>query len=258
MATRFDECVQAGASRQFPQPDLAHASMPHPRVFTPSILFLMAVTRSPVAGQNIPSPYAPVEHSQAFAVFAGKSDLNPGRLGLGPQNATTAGGQYTVAFGPMNLDVDGTLFMSTRDVLDVSRPVDDRSLGTTDIDIFLFDLRLRLNLTGPRAWHGLQPFIAFGGGAGFPVSTDRRLETNAEMPPDEWYEFGRSFIGTLAGGANFHVHDRVSIRVEGVMNLWKIATPAGWKTVAADPLSENPESEWVAARTIRVGLAWRF
>ena len=219
----------------------------------------MAVTRSPVAGQNIPSPYAPVEHSQAWAVFVGKSDLNPGRLGLGPQNATTAGGRYAVAVGSaINLDVGGTLFMSTRDVLDVSRPVDDRSLGTTDIGVLLFDLGLRVNLTGQKAWHGLQPFIVFGGGVGFPVSTDHLLETNSDMPPDEWYEFGTRFTGTLAGGANFHLHDRVSLRVDGVMNLWKIVTPVGWQTVVVDPLGENPKGEWVAARTVRVGLAWRF
>ena len=219
----------------------------------------MALTLSPVAGQVIPSSYAPVEHSQAWAISVGKSDLNPGQLGLGPQNATTAGGRYGVAAGSaINFDADATLFRSTRDVLDVSRPVDDRSLGTTDIDILLFDLRLRVNLTGQRTWHGLQPFIAFGGGVGFPVSIDHLLETNSDMPLDEWYEFGTRFTGTLAGGVNFHVHDKVSLRVDGVMNLWKIVTPVGWQTVAVDPLGENPEGEWVAARTVRVGLAWRF
>ena len=234
--------------------------MPHPRLVGPFILFLIAIARSTAAGQNIPSPYTFIEYSQEWAVFRGKSDLNPGQLGLGPQDANTYGGRYAVAFGgALNLDVDGTLVYSTRDVLDVSRPVDDRSLGRTDLNILLFDLKLRINLTGQRAWHGLQPFIMFGGGVAFPAPTeDRTLELDSDMPEDEWYEFGTRFAGSFGGGVNFHVSNRISLRLDGVMNLWKITTPVGWQTVAADPLGENPAGEWVSIKTIRVGAAWRF
>ena len=223
-------------------------------------MFLIAIARSTAAGQNIPSPYTFIEYSQAWAVFRGKSDLNPGQLGLGPQDANTYGGRYAVAFGgALNLDVDGTLVYSTRDVLDVSRPVDDRSLGRTDLNILLFDLKLRINLTGQRAWHGLQPFIMFGGGVAFPALTeDRTLELDSDMPEDEWYEFGTRFAGSFGGGVNFHVSNRISLRLDGVMNLWKITTPVGWQTVAADPLGENSAGEWVSIKTIRVGAAWRF
>ena len=233
--------------------------MPHPKLVATLILFLIAVARSSAAAQNIPSPYTFIEHSQAWAVFGGKSDANPGQLGLGPQDANTYGGRYAVAFGgALNLDADGTLFFSTRDVLDVSRPVEDRSLGRTDFNVLLFDLRLRLNLTGQRAWHGLQPFIAFGGGLAISILTNRVLELDSDMRRDEWYDFGKRFTGTLAGGLNFHIYNKISLRVDGVMNLWKITTPLGWRTVAADPLSENPAGEWVSIRTIRVGAAWRF
>ena len=78
------------------------------------------------------------------------------------------------------------------------------------------------------------------------------------MPTDEWYEFGTRFVGTFGGGANFYVHDKISLRVDGVMNLWKITTPVGWQTVAADPLGENPDGEWISVKSIRVGIAWRF
>lgn len=232
--------------------------MRHPRLLAPSILLLLAVARSTAAGQNIPSPYTFIEHSQTWAIFGGKSGTNPGQLGLGPRDATAVGGRYGVAFGgAMNLDIDGILFMSTRDVLDVSKPVDDRSLGRTDLDIFLIDLKLRLNLTGQRAWHGLQPFVAFGGGVALPTFTDRVLETLSEMPLDQWYEFGTRFAASLSGGVNFHVSSKISLRVDGVMNLWKIQTPVGWRTIDVDPLGENIDSEWVSVKTIRVGAAWR-
>jgi hypothetical protein len=233
-------------------------SMPHLKLLAPSILLFVAVAHSEAVGQSVSSPYTFIEYGQAWAVFAGKSDLNPGQLGLGPRDATTFGGRYAVAFSAMNLDIDGTYFMSKRDVLDVSRPADDRFLGKTDIDLVLLDLRLRLNLTGQRAWHGLQPFILFGGGLAFATSTERFLEVSALMPEDEWYDFGKAFAGTFGAGASFHLSSKISLRLDGVVNLWKVSTPVGWLTVENDPNGENLEDEWVSARTIRLGAAWRF
>ena len=233
--------------------------MPHLRFLALSILFSIAVVSSPAAGQTIPSPYTYIEYSKEWAVFAGKSDINPGQLGLGPQNATTVGGRWAVASGgTLSFEVSGTLFMATREVRDVSKPVDDRVLGVSDIDVGLLDLRLRLNLTGGRAWHGLQPFIIFGVGVAGPLSVDRALEGLADMPTDEQFAFGTRFAGTVGGGANFHVSNKISLRLEGVMNLWKVKTPVEWLTVDVDPNSENPKDEWVSAKSITLGASWRF
>ncbi len=233
--------------------------MPHPKIVTPLILFLIGVVNSTAAGQTISSPYSFIEHSQAWALFAGKANLNPGQLGLGPQDGSVGGGRYTAAFGgTMSLDVDGTVFLSSRDVLDASSPVDDRFLGTTDFNFALFDVKLRLNLTGQRTWHGLQPFVSFGVGLALPVFTDRTLELDTDMPRDEWYEFGTRFAGTFGGGVNYYVSDRLSVRLDGIMALFKIATPLGWRTTANDPLGENPDGEWVSSTSFRLGAAWRF
>jgi len=233
--------------------------MPHLKLVVPSILLLSAAAHSTAAGQSIPSPYTFIEHGQAWAIFAGKSDLNPGQLGLGPHDGTTFGGRYAVAFGgALNLDIDGTLFRSKRDVLDVSRPEDDRSLGRTDFNIALIDMRLRINLTGQRAWRRLQPFVLFGGGLALATYTDHVLELTMDMPEDEWYNFGTRFTGTFGGGTSFHLADKVSLRLDGVVNLWKIATPVGWLTVDNDPDGNNTEGEWVSAKTLRLGVAWRF
>ncbi len=40
--------------------------------------------------------------------------------------------------------------------------------------------------------------------------------------------------------------------------LLKIKTPVGWLTVIADPDSENPQGEWVSAKSITLGASWRF
>ena len=233
--------------------------MPHLRFVSLSVVFFIVVARSTAAGQNIPSSYTFIEHSKEWTLFGGKSDINPGQLGLGPHSATLVGGRYAVAFGgAMGFDISAAMFMSTRDVLDVSRPVDDRLLGTSDLSLALLDVRLRLNLTGQRAWRGLQPFVTFGGGVVAPIATPRFLEMSSEIPNDEWYAFGRRFAGAFGGGANFHVTNKISLRVDGVMNLWKIATPVGWLTTEANPLGEHPEGEWVSAKSITLGASWRF
>ena len=233
--------------------------MPHPKFVALSILFSVAVVGSPVAGQTIPSPYTFIEYSQEFAVFAGKSFISPGSLGLGPRDAITFGGRYSIAFtGAMSVDISGTLFKSKRDVRNVSLPEDDRVLGRSDIDIGLFDVKLRLNLTGGRTWHNLQPFLAFGAGLAFPFSDDRRIEKVSFMPGTEWYSFGTRFAGTFGGGINYHISRKISFRLETSVNLWKVETPVGWLTLDNDPLRQFPLSEWVSATSILLGASWRF
>ena len=233
--------------------------MPHLKFVALSILFSIAAGSSPATGQTIPSPYAFIEHSKEWAVFAGKSFISPGSLGLGPQDATTFGGRFSVGFaGAMSVDLSGTVFKSKRDVRDVSRPENDRVLGRSDIDIVLFDAKLRLNLTGGRTWHKLQPFLAFGAGIAFPFSTDRRIEQVSLMPGQEWYFFGTRFAGTFGGGINYHLSRKISLRLETMVNLWKVETPVGWLTLDNDPLREFPLSEWVAATSILLGASWRF
>ncbi len=233
--------------------------MPHLKFVAMSILFSIAVGSVPAAGQTIPSPYTFIEHSNEWAVFAGKSFINPGSLGLGPRDAIIFGGRFSAGFaGAMSADISGTVFKSNRDVLDISRPEDDRVLGRSDIDIVLFDVKLRLNLTGGRMWHNLQPFLAFGAGIAFPFSTDRGIEQVSFMPGDEWYFFGTRFAGTFGGGINYHLSRKISLRLEAVVNLWKVDTPVGWLTLDNDPLREFPLSEWVSAKPILLAASWRF
>ena len=233
--------------------------MPHLKFVALTILFSVAAVGSPAAGQTIPSPYTFIEHSQEWAVFAGKSFISPGSLGLGPRDAITFGGRYSVAFtGTMAVDLSGTFFNSKREVRDVSKPEDNRVLGRSDIDFALFDVKLRLNLTGGRTWHKLQPFLSFGAGIAFSFFTDRVIEQVSFMPSPEWYSFGTRFTGMFGGGVNYHLSRKISLRLETVVNLYKVNTPEAWLTLVNDPLREFPLGEWVSAIPILLGASWRF
>ena len=232
--------------------------MPHPKLAL-SILFFCVVTPSIAVGQSISSPYRFVEHAQEWSLFSGKTDMNPGQLGLGPRDATAFGGRYAVAFaGAGALDIYGTFFKAARNVLDVSPPAEDRLIGRTDFNAILLDVRLRINLTGQRTWRGLQPYFSFGGGVATTTSVNRVLEISADLPSDEWFSFGPVFSGVLSVGTNYHISDKISLRLEADMALWKIGTPVGWLTVEANPLGEHPQEEWVSGKSILLGLAWRF
>ena len=121
-----------------------------------------------------------------------------------------------------------------------------------------FDVLLRLNLTGARMWHNLQPFLAFGAGIAFPFSTKRGIEQASFMPGDEWYFFGTRFAGKFGGGINYHLSRKISFRLETMVHLWKVETPVGWLTLDNDPLREFPLGEWVAPTSILLGASWRF
>ena len=78
------------------------------------------------------------------------------------------------------------------------------------------------------------------------------------MPGQEWYFFGTRFAGTFGGGINYHLSRKISLRLETMVNLWKVETPVGWLTLNNDPLREFPLSEWVAATSVLLGASWRF
>ena len=233
--------------------------MPHAKLLALSILFSIGMVRSPASAQTIPSPYTYIENHQELAFFVGKSKVDAGKLELGPRDSDTFGARYSVSLGgAISVDVSGTLFNSTRLIQDVRRPIDDRTIDRGDIDLLLFDVRIRLNLTGRRMWHGFQPFLTFGAGAAFPYLVDNGAEEVAFMDAADRYFFGVRFTGTTSGGTTFHVSRRLSLRVEGMLNLWQIKTPMGWFSFDNDPLHLFSESEWVTAQSIMLGTSWRF
>lgn len=213
---------------------------------------------APALAQDIPSSYRFVEHSQEAGLFVGVASLNAGQLGLGPKSADVFGGRYSVSFGSaLAFEGDATYFRGTRDVIDIRADVDERVLGESPIDLVAIEARFRLNLTGQRTWRRLQPFLAVGGGMALSGNIERTLEDEASVPILDRYDFGSKFIASLTVGTHLHLTSRLVLRVDGVMNLWKVSTPSGWLTTEVD-LGTVPEDEWVSAHNLSLGASWRF
>ena len=232
--------------------------MQNPRKIFFLLLGATLIYYTPATSQDITSPYSFVKNRQEGGIFIGSTILDAGQFGLGPKSAYIYGGRYSVAVGSaIAFEGSGTIFKGKRDVIDIRRNDNEQIIGQSTIDLVLFDAKLKLNLTGQRTWRGLQPFIALGGGMALSSSLERSLERAANIPIEYQYNFGSKFVGTLAAGLNFHLSSKIMMRLDGVMNIWKIVTPPGWLTTAAD-LGTIAGDEWVSAQNLSIGASWRF
>jgi hypothetical protein len=206
--------------------------------------------------QDIPSAYHFVETHQEGALFAGYTSFSTGRFGFGPKSVRTAGGRYTVQLsGPLALEGDASVLSGTRDVIDPDREEGARAVGEADVLLGSVDARFVLTLTGDRTWHRLAPFLSAGGGMIFDLSAND--PTDEKLLPEDRFDFGSSFLGTLGAGSRLYLTDRFTLRGEGVFSLDKIDTPPGF----SDPdrgFASVQEGEWVSGLHLTLSLGYRF
>jgi hypothetical protein len=234
------------------------------RAFSPSAVATLALAfaaslLAPRAalGQTVPSPYAFIETRHEVSVFAGMATDDRGTLQLGPGGGAMLGARYGFELtGPFAVEGGITLLASDREVYDPSVPTPDPELlGVADVRIALFDARARLNLTGPRTWHGLAPFLFGGVGAAVELSGESDLD--AELDPNMVFEFGSTFVGSFGGGVRWLVGERVGVRLDGGLEFWRISHPLDFR-LREESEEAVPASEWSQWIGLTVGATYRF
>jgi hypothetical protein len=220
-----------------------------------SLAGLLAAQMSAHA-QSIPSSYRFIDQSQGAGLFAGYISTTKGTVGLGPKAGPTAGARYSIRVsGPFTLELDGSYFTSKRPVLDTTLVDSARVVvGEADFSLLMGNVGLRFNLTGPRTWHGIQPFALFGGGMAADLSgtsaDDEKVTAEAR------FDFGTSFAGQLGGGIEWFPSDQLTFRVDARNVLWKIKAPLA---LVSDSFGGAlPASEWAQNGWFTVGLTLRF
>jgi hypothetical protein len=187
------------------------------------------------AAQQIPSPFAFIEERQEAGAYVGYLSGSTGRFGYGPSGGLTVGG---------------------RDIVNPARPEGDRVIGQADVLLTTIEGRLRLSATGARTWNGLVPFLSFGGGIVFDTEDPALIEETV-LEPDEVFELGTKFFGTVGPGIKWHVNRRIAVRTDFGFHLWKIDTPDGW----GDPQYGLPSvetSEWVSGLSVTGSVLFRW
>ncbi|MGH7469435.1 MAG: hypothetical protein ACRENP_15905 [Longimicrobiales bacterium] len=208
------------------------------------------------AGQSIPSPYRFIDEKQTVGAFASYILTARGTVGLGPEDGAAAGVRYSIRLsGPFNVEAETFYFPSTRPVRDTTLAGDEREqVGTADLTLLGGIASLRFNLTGPRTWHKLQPFVAFGVGAVLDLS-GTSVE-DERVPADVRFDFGTSFAAHVGGGIEWFPGNRLSLRLDARNQLWKTNTP--FPFLVGEAGVQTPEDEWIQNGVISLGFAVRF
>jgi hypothetical protein len=226
---------------------------------------LLALAARPAAAQTIPSSIRYIDQSQGIEPFAGYVFTDPNltltdttTVRIGPQSAPIFGLRYTIRVsGPLNLRLSAGYMPSKREVFFAEavndsteiRPVDTgRKVNT---GILLVETGFLFHLTGPRAVHGIAPYIGVNGGYARAITGSDPKES--DIPAPERYDFGPSFALGASGGTDLFLTHRVALRLELNGRLWRESAPAGFRSAA-----QAKVSEWNNASSAQVGAVLHF
>lgn len=226
-----------------------------PRSSLCALAALTAWASSPAGAQSIPSPYRFIEEGQEGGVFIAHMSTDAGRFGFGPKSGLAAGVRYGLELaGPIGLEGVATLAPLKRDVV-APGSVGGAALEEAETALVFIEARLRFALTGRRTWHGMQPYVFAGAGAGL----DARGSQNEDqlLTDVDRFDFGTKFVGSAGGGARITLPGRFVLRLDAGLLLYQLGTPGGFQDPVWD-LGDVPDNEWVAAKTFSLGLAYRF
>jgi hypothetical protein len=202
--------------------------------------------------QSVPSPYRYVERAQSLGIDAGYLLIDAGQYDTNPQSGPLVQIQYQGRFaGP----VSG---VATLGLVPTNRSIYTRANGAataTQVDeasslLVMAEAGLRLSITGPRTWHGLQPAIAATGG--FVGDLAGRTEIETQLAGDQLVALGPAFAVGLSAGTDWYPTDRLSVRLQAADHLWRRRTPAGLTD------SGSRETAWTHNIGITVGAALHF
>ena len=206
--------------------------------------------------QSIPSPYAYIERGSEAGIYGGVMNSNTGRFGYGPAGGPVTGARYALELsGPLSFGGVVGFIKSERDVIDPGRAEGDRLIGQADASIVTIDARIRFTFTGRRTWHRLAPYFTAGGGIALDASSENALDQI--LLPEDQFDFGTSFFGTLGLGTRWFLTDRIVIRPEWNFSLWKVDTPPGYADPDRDFLGVA-DGEWLEGSQFSIGLFYRW
>ena len=220
------------------------------------ILAGLALAASAAHAQTIPSPYEFIDERHAVSVFGGHVFTESGRLDLGPRDGQIFGARYSFRVGgPFTLEAGASYFPTTRMVHD-STVVEGQGqlveVGTVDQSIGILDATVRFNVTGPRTYRGLQPFLLAGLGLARDFSSLSSKEE--DIDPQARFRFGTRFAGQIGAGVEWFALRRVAIRAEARDIFWRLTTP---QAIVRQNL-DTPSREWVQNYSLSIGLSYHF
>lgn len=217
---------------------------------------------SAAGAQRITSPIEYIEPKQSVGFFGGYLLTDPSiafdstsQVSLGVRSAPIVGVRYQLRFGgPISGEAALAFSPTERDVVvasaDPNNPAPVSSGNTAEASVLMGDVGIVFQLTGPRTWHRLAPYLAANGGIVADLAGTSAAEE--DLPEGTRFEFGPSFAVGGGIGTDWFPTQRLSVRLEVRDRLWKLEVPERLRG------NRREISEWTNNATFTLGAAFHF
>jgi len=195
---------------------------------------LIVVTASSAAAQvgHPPdrSPYRDRDYNRDWTFFGGRFNAERDPVGVAPTSGPIAGVRWQMHMtGPIYFGVRLAGASVDRTIIDPTKRIAERVVGTERVPLAFADAALELSLTGHKTWRGLAPFV--NGGVGFVGDLRGANDVGS-------YRFGIPFTMTLGTGVSWAVARNWSVRLDWSHYVYRISYPTTYylKTTEDPPV----------------------
>lgn len=238
----------------------APASAPVPRIqaimrqiWSAAFLLFSVCMAEGLHAQTVPSPIRYIERKNSVGIFGGYLKTDTGTLDAGPTSMPLVGIRYDMQVtGPLSVGASVAVGQSERSVFQREEPTDTELnlLGETEFGLLMAEAGFRFQLTGPRTWHGIAPYIGASAGVVDDYTALSSLESS--LGEEQVFDFGPGFAASGALGTDFFLTERLSIRAEARDQLWRYTYPSTLSGTGVE------EKEWVHNPGFSIGAAFHF
>ena len=209
--------------------------------------------RAQVGHEPTRSPYRDLEHRQELIFFGGQFLAAKEPASVAPKSGPMFGVAYELRMsGPAYFTSRIAGVLSERNVVDPTKLLAERALGTQQVNLLLAEVGFALNLTGYKSWHGVVP--AFGVGAG--------VGTGFDKSDVGGFKFGTPFMFTVRPALKLAPRGRWQGRIDGSNYFYRIRYPESYFTKStADPTVLVPGSSrnlWRRNLGVTVGVTYSY
>lgn len=219
-----------------------------------TLLPLLAGTAHAQVGHDpVRSPFRDITTQQTVGAFVTSFRGNRTDAGVGWREGTGLGVQFATRLSPA-MDLTGTFvrIASSRGVANVTDSTQPREGAPLDATLLGFDIALALNLTGPKTWRGLAPYVSIGAGFLFPTNT---------VQDRSGYKAGSNFYLVPAIGTRWYATRRVVLRLEARDVYFRYEWPRAF-FVPSDgrpPLiGAGGNQQWTHNASFSLGVGYAF
>jgi hypothetical protein len=221
----------------------------HIRVFLAGLL-LSSPALAQVGHDPTRTPYADVTTRQTLTVFSGRFRALRDPAGVAPQSGPLAGVRYDLRLGgPAHLTARVQSIFTDRNVIDPTKPLASRLIGTRGVTLTSADLGLTLALTGAKSYRRLVPAISLGAGV---ISDFTGADTAG-------YRFGTKFAFTSGFGLRYLSKSRWSAHGELTGLMYALSYPPSYFERSSDGtsvLNSATRNAWRLNRTLTLGVTY--